>query len=277
MTEFFTNHEVTIRLVSFAGIFGIMAVAEIAAPKRRLVLGRGHRWLTNLLIVVTDTVLLRIVMPLFAVGMAVLAAERGWGLLNLWQGPELLKWLVALIALDMLIYWQHVASHYFSPLWALHKMHHTDRDIDVTTALRFHPLEIILSMAFKLLCVLALGAPVGAVILFEVVLNGSAMFNHANLRLPRSVDRVLRWFIVTPDMHRVHHSVDAPETNSNYGFNLSVWDRVFGTYRDQPQKGHDAMTIGLPEYQSEKPASFWWSLTLPFRSTTKNSEQVSSS
>lgn len=266
-----------IRLVSFAGIFGIMALAEIAAPKRRLVLGRGHRWLTNLLIVVTDTVLLRIVMPLFAVGMAVLAAERGWGLLNLWEGPELLKWLVALIALDMLIYWQHVASHYFSPLWALHKVHHTDRDIDVTTALRFHPLEITLSMAFKLLCVLVLGAPVGAVILFEVVLNGSAMFNHANFRLPRSVDRVLRWFIVTPDMHRVHHSVDVPETNSNYGFNLSIWDRLFGTYRDQPQKGHDAMTIGLPEYQSEKPASFWWSLALPFRSNTKNSEQVSSS
>ena len=203
--------------------------------------------------------------PVLAVAMAEIAAARGWGLLNLVDLPLWLEFVIAVAVLDMLIYAQHVATHKTPILWRLHQVHHADRDIDVTTGARFHPVEIVLSMGYKLLCVIALGPSALAVFVFEVLLNASAMFNHANVRLPLSVDRVMRSVIVTPDMHRVHHSIVRNETDSNYGFFLSIWDRLFGTYIAQPRDGHDGMTIGLKEYQTPKPANLFWCLWLPFR------------
>ncbi|WP_084650460.1 sterol desaturase family protein [Stappia stellulata] len=242
-----------------------MAAFELVLPRRDLTLGRGRRWLTNLAIVATDTAVLRIVFPMAAVGIALWASENGIGLFP-WL--ELSFWLAALLGfvlLDFAVWAEHWASHKIPLLWRIHKMHHVDRDIDVTTALRFHPLEILISMAWKAAVVVAFGIPVVAVLVFEVVLNGAAMFNHANVKLPGWLDRGLRLLVVTPDMHRVHHSVIRRETDSNYGFNLSIWDRLFRTYVDQPRDGHAGMTIGLAEYQTPEPAGYLWSLALPFR------------
>ncbi|WP_093810487.1 sterol desaturase family protein [Stappia sp. ES.058] len=244
-----------------------MAVFELALPRRELTLGRGWRWVTNLAIVATDTAVLRVVFPMAAVGIALWAGEEGIGLFA-WLGvPFWLAATLGFVLLDFAVWAEHWASHKIPLLWRIHKMHHADRDIDVTTALRFHPLEILISMAWKAAVVVAFGIPAVAVLVFEVVLNGAAMFNHANVKLPVWLDRVLRMLIVTPDMHRVHHSIIRQETDSNYGFNLSVWDRLFRTYVDQPRKGHAGMTIGLAEYQTPEPAGYLWSLALPFRRT----------
>lgn len=258
------DNESVLRLSVFAGIFLLAMMAETILPRRSRVLPRARRWVANIAIVIIDTVALRLLMPLIAVGAALIAAEQGWGLFNILTLPDGLAVLFAVIALDLAIYGQHVASHKIPVLWALHKVHHADRDIDVTTALRFHPVEILASMLYKIVVVIALGAPVAAVIIFEVLLNACAMFNHANLKLPASADKMLRLFLVTPDMHRVHHSVLHDETDSNYGFCLPWWDRLFRTYKAQPDAGHDNMTIGLPDYQTDKPASLFWSLWLPF-------------
>lgn len=249
------THEPMIRLSAFLGVFLVMAVWEAASPRRRRHVLRLLRWSNNLALVALDTAVLRVAFTILAVGAAMIAAEQGWGLLNLVALPEWLAILVAVLVLDLAVYGQHVLFHHVPWFWRLHRMHHADLDFDVTTALRFHPLEIMLSMLIKLGVVVLLGAPAVAVVIFEVLLNATAMFNHANLRLPAWLDRGLRLVLVTPDMHRVHHSVRREETNSNYGFNLSVWDRLFGTYRDQPKDGHEAVTIGLEQFRT--PRDLW--------------------
>jgi sterol desaturase/sphingolipid hydroxylase (fatty acid hydroxylase superfamily) len=266
-----------IRLAVFASVFLVMALFELAAPKRRLIAPKGRRWLTNLGISVTGTVLIRLMamlaVPLAAIAAASYAETHGIGLLNQLDWPEWLKITVALLVLDLAIWAQHLASHKIPLFWRLHRVHHADRDIDVTTAVRFHPIEIGLSMLWKIAVVMAIGAAPLAVFLFEVILNACAMFNHANIALPAWLDRPLRLLIVTPDMHRVHHSVLWREHDSNYGFNLSVWDRLFRTYTAEPEGGHQGMTIGLTPYQSEAPTRFGWSLLLPFAQRTSEPAQ----
>lgn len=264
---FLEYYENIIRLSIFASVFILMAVLEAVLPRKKRTLLRGARWFTNGSLVVINTLTLRLAAPILAVGLAEIASERGWGLLSLLSLPVWIELIIAVSALDMLIYAQHVASHKIPILWRFHKVHHVDRDIDVTTGARFHPIEIILSMGYKLVCVIALGPSALSVFIFEVLLNASAMFNHANVRLAEVIDRNMRLAVVTPDMHRVHHSIIHQETDSNYGFFLSVWGRLFGTYKAQPSKGHEGMTIGLVEHQTKKPASLLWSLTLPFMSS----------
>lgn len=259
------SYETAIRLGVFAGLLVVLLLAEAIWPRKNRVESRLARWRTNAVFTVVDALALRLLVPLAAVGVAAYASTQGWGLLNMIALPDWVVIIISLILLDMAIYWQHVATHKIPILWRLHQVHHTDRDMDVTTAVRFHPIEICLSMVYKMAIVAILGAPVAAVILFEVILNGCAMFNHANLRLPKWLDRALRIFIVTPDMHRVHHSAQPTETNSNYGFSTSLWDRIFGSYTAQPSAGHNAMTIGLSEHQNEHPREVLWSFMLPFK------------
>jgi sterol desaturase/sphingolipid hydroxylase (fatty acid hydroxylase superfamily) len=243
--QFVLAHEPAIRLGFFVGVFALVALWELAAPRRALTVSRALRWGSNLGLVVLNTVLLRLMFPLAAVGVAAFGAASGWGLLNHFEVPFWLAVPVAVIAMDFVIWLQHVMVHAVPALWRLHQVHHADLDYDLTTGARFHPIEIALSMLIKFATITVLGPPVLAVVIFEVLLNATAMFNHGNIRLPAALDRVLRWFVVTPDMHRVHHSVEDDETNSNFGFNLPWWDRLFGTYRAQPRAGHDAIVIGI--------------------------------
>ena len=258
-------HESALRLAGFAGIFAAMALWELLAPRRRQSFGRGKRWPSNIGIVVLDTLLVRLVFPTAAVGVALLAEEHGWGLLHALNAPAWLAIIASVILLDLAIYLQHVLFHAVPVLWRLHRMHHADLEFDVTTGVRFHPIEILLSMGIKLGVVAALGTPAVAVLIFEVLLNATSMFNHGNVRLPERFDRVLRWLVVTPDMHRVHHSVVPRETNSNFGFNLPWWDRLFGTYRAQPAVSHEAMTIGIEQFRDPRELSFDRMLSQPFR------------
>lgn len=264
------SSESIVRFASFAIVLIVMAVLEVAWPMRPRHLTRRRRWPTNLVMTSLGMALVRllsiIAAPLAATGAAIYAEDQRLGALNLVDAPQWLELLVSVVVLDGLIYLQHVASHKVPVLWRLHRVHHADRDIDVTTGVRFHPVEIGLSMLYKSALVVTLGISPLAVLLFEVILNGTAMFNHANVRLPGWLDRVVRLVLVTPDMHRVHHSVLRREHDTNYGFALSLWDRLFGTYTDQPESGHEGMTIGLTEYQSEQPGRLDWSLLLPFRS-----------
>ncbi len=257
--------ELLIRLSAFALVFAAMALWEIAAPRRKLTAGRKPRWPSNLGILVVDALVVRILVPTAAVGAALLAAGRGWGLLHLAGLRLSVAVLLSFLVLDLVIYGQHVLFHKVPMLWRLHRMHHADLDIDVTTGGRFHPFEILISMAVKIAVVIAFGIPVVAVLLFEVVLNATSMFNHANVAMPAALDRVLRWLVVTPDMHRVHHSILRQETDSNFGFNLPWWDRLFGTYRVAPQAGHDGMTIGLPIFRDPGELRLDRLLTQPFR------------
>lgn len=261
--------ETALRLSAFAGIFAAMAVLELLIPRRKPGQPRARRWFTNLAIVGIDSLLVRLmalfVIPLAAVSTALWAEARGWGLLNAAAWPSWLEFALAILLLDLALYAQHVASHKAPLLWRLHRVHHADRDFDVTTGIRFHPIEIGLSMLWKMLVVLALGAPAAAVVLFEVILNGCSMFNHSNIALPGWLDRFLRAFIVTPDMHRVHHSVHRDEHDRNFGFNLSIWDRLFRTYTAQPREGHPGMRLGLKAWQNAGPTQLGWSLALPFR------------
>jgi sterol desaturase/sphingolipid hydroxylase (fatty acid hydroxylase superfamily) len=250
MSALLLGYEPAIRLGFFAATLVAMAVWEALLPRRRRTLSRWARWPSNLAITALDTFALRLVMPIAAVGLAGLGQERGWGLLNNLLLPGWLKIVAAVVLLDLAIYLQHVMFHAVPALWRLHRMHHADLDFDVTTGVRFHPFEILISALLKLAAVAALGAPAVAVLLFEVLLNASSLFNHANVALPQRVDRMLRWFVVTPDMHRVHHSILPNETNSNFGFNLPWWDRLFGTYCAQPSAGHEAMTIGLDMFRA---------------------------
>jgi sterol desaturase/sphingolipid hydroxylase (fatty acid hydroxylase superfamily) len=244
--------EAAIRLGFFFGVFAVMAVWELLAPRRTLQAGKPLRWGSNLGLVVLNSVLLRLVAPLGAVTFALFAEARGWGLFQSIAAPDWLVIVASVLLLDLAIYLQHVMFHAVPLFWRLHMVHHADLDFDVTTGLRFHTVEILLSMGIKAGVVLLLGAPAVAVLIFEVLLNATSMFNHSNVRMPIAVDRVLRWLVVTPDMHRVHHSVYPRETNSNFGFNLPWWDRLLGTYRSQPTDGHLQMTIGLKEYRDER-------------------------
>ena len=246
-------HEPVIRLSAFLGVLLVVAAGEAWAPKRERAVSRRARWPHNLGIVAVNTLVVRGALPLTTVGLAVLAENRGWGLFH--THHSLPGWLVVLLSvavLDLAIYLQHVLLHAVPVLWRLHRMHHADLDFDVTTGVRFHPLEILLSMLYKLALIVALGSPAIAVMIFEVLLNAGSMFNHANLRLPAPVDRVLRRLVVTPDMHRVHHSAIPVETNSNFGFTFPWWDWLCGTYRAQPAAGHDAMTIGLEAFRDPR-------------------------
>ncbi len=263
------SNENFIRIGVFAAVLAIMAILEALFPRRKRTQGRGRRWVTNLGLVVIDSVAVKLLVPITALAAAEIASAKGWGLFALVDLPVVFEIVAAVILLDLAIYGQHIASHKLPILWRFHKVHHADRDIDVTTGTRFHPVEIVLSMFYKCLCVLLIGPAVIAVFIFEVVLNATAMFNHANVRLPSWLDRGIRMILVTPDMHRVHHSVIRRETDSNYGFSLSVWDRLFRTYIPQPAAGHDRMTIGLSQYQTSRPSSLTWCLNLPFRSSKK--------
>ena len=249
MDELISNHEAAIRLGSFLGVFALMAFWEVLAPRRTLTQPKGSRWLNNIGLVVFNTALLRVVFPVAAIGVAEYAQLRQWGLFNLVEVHPAVALVTSVIVLDAAIYLQHVMFHAVPLLWRLHRVHHADLDFDVTTGARFHPIEILLSMLIKFTVIVLLGPPLAAVVIFEVLLNAMAMFNHSNVRLPLALDGVLRRIIVTPDMHRVHHSHLADETNSNFGFNLSVWDRVFGTYRAQPAAGHTDMVIGIDTFR----------------------------
>lgn len=243
--EWALAHEPAVRLSAFLGVFALMAAWEALAPRRARALPRRVRWLHNLALVALNSLILRLLFPLAAVGFALLGAERGWGLLNAFAVPFWPAFALSLIALDFVIYLQHVMFHAVPLLWRLHRVHHADADFDVTTGARFHPVEILLSMLIKFAAIAVLGAPAAAVLAFEVLLNATAMFNHANLRLPELVDRLLRWILVTPEMHRIHHSMEAPEANSNFGFNLPWWDRLCGTYRERARLPQESMAIGV--------------------------------
>ena len=263
--EYTLAHEPAIRLAAFFGIFALMAAWEVAAPRRVRLHSRAVRWTANLGLVVLNTVLLRLLFPLAAVGFAAFAAERGWGLLNNLTLPEPLALLLAVVAMDFAIWLQHVMFHAVPALWRLHQVHHADPDYDLTTGARFHPIEIVLSMLIKISVIAVIGAPAAAVLVFEVLLNATAMFNHGNVKLPDGIDGSLRLLLVTPDMHRVHHSTDNVEANSNFGFNLSVWDRLFGTYRAQSRLPQESMDIGVTSLSDDpRCVSLTGMLVIPF-------------
>ena len=257
--------EPLVRLAAFLAVLLAMAAWELAAPRRPLRHRRRLRWTGNLGVVIVATLLVRLVFPAAAVGMAVLAQARGWGLLNQVGWPGWAEIAAAVVALDFAIYLQHVLFHAVPAFWRLHRMHHADLDFDVTTGVRFHPLEILLSMAIKLGVVAALGPAPVAVVTFEILLNATSMFNHGNVRMPAALDRALRWIVVTPEMHRVHHSIRRDETNSNFGFNLPWWDRLLGTYRAQPRDGHEEMTIGIEQFRDPRELRLDRMLVQPLR------------
>ena len=258
------HDEQIIRLSFFFGVLACVGVWEVIAPRRALTDSKGRRWFANLSLVVIDTTVVRFLLPVVPVGMAYLARERGWGVLNSIALPEWIAIVLAVVALDFVIYLQHVLFHFLPVFWRFHRMHHTDLDIDVTTGNRFHPIEIVISIGIKLAAVVLIGPPAVAVVIFEVVLNATSQFNHGNIRMPEAADRFLRLILVTPDMHRVHHSVIPRETNSNFGFNLPWWDRLCGTYRPQPELGHTGMTIGLKEFRDPALLSLPRLLVQPF-------------
>jgi sterol desaturase/sphingolipid hydroxylase (fatty acid hydroxylase superfamily) len=260
----FTGDPVTLRLAAFLSVFVVLALLEKIRPRRTLTVSKSRRWLVNLTLVAANSLLMRFVFPLAPFALATLAQSRGWGLFHLLKLPGPLEIVISLLLLDLLIYGQHRLFHRIPIFWRIHRMHHTDLDLDVTSGTRFHPLEIFLSLTIKLSAVLLLGTSPLSVLLFEIVLNATSMFNHANLRLPPAMDRWLRLFLVTPDMHRVHHSIIPRETNSNYGFNLSCWDRLLGSYRAQPRDGHEGMTIGLKAWRNQSELGLWQVLKIPF-------------
>ena len=262
------SQEPLIRLGFFLAVFGAMAVWELLAARRELRASKGGRWAANLSLVALNALMLRLLLPAAALEMAMTASARGWGLLNNVAVPYAAAIVASIVLLDLVVYLQHVLFHAVPVLWRLHLVHHADVDFDVTTGARFHTIEILVSMLLKVAAVALLGAPVIAVLAFEILLNATSLFNHANVRLPLPVDRVLRWFVVTPDMHRVHHSVKSHECNSNFGFNLPWWDRILGTYRDQPAAGHEAMRIGVAHMQEPRSQPLHRLLALPFFAPT---------
>jgi len=257
--------ESAIRLISFLGTFLLLALAELVWPRRPLTVPKGRRWLANIVMVAVDTGVTRLAVPLMPVGMAGIASVKGWGVLNLLPFPAWGEIAIAVLFLDLVIYVQHRAFHRIPLCWRFHRMHHTDLDLDVSSGNRFHPVEIAASTAIKLAAVAVIGATPLAVLIFEVLLNATSLFNHSNIRLPAPLDGWLRLVLVTPDMHRVHHSVIPRETDSNFSFNVPWWDRLLGTYRAQPREGHDGMTIGLKEYRDPDKLGLWGLLMVPFR------------
>jgi sterol desaturase/sphingolipid hydroxylase (fatty acid hydroxylase superfamily) len=265
--------EAWIRLGIFVLVFASMAVWELAAPRRPQRIARRTRWPANLGVLAIDTLVVRLIFPTAAFGFALVAQSRGWGLLARLDSPEWLEMALTVLVLDIAIYAQHVLFHRVPLLWRLHRMHHADLEFDVTTGVRFHPLEILLSLAIKLAVIAALGAHALGVLVFEVLLNATSMFSHGNVRLPASLDSLLRRLLVTPEMHRVHHSVERHETDSNFGFNLSWWDRLFGTYRREPAGGHLRMVLGIPEFRSEEDLRLDRMLLQPLRGADPSEEQ----
>jgi sterol desaturase/sphingolipid hydroxylase (fatty acid hydroxylase superfamily) len=261
-------NEESIRLGFFFGVLIIIAIWELLSPRRKLATSKPVRWASNLGIVLIDTALVKLIFPVMAINVAFVAQENSWGLLNNISLPYWVEVAMGVLILDCIIYLQHLMFHAVPLLWRLHMMHHADLDYDVTTGLRFHPIEIIISMVIKMASVAALGASPVTVVLFEIVLNATAMFNHGNIKLPLGLDAVLRLLVVTPDMHRVHHSVTIRETNSNFGFNFPWWDRLFGTYRAQPAAGHEGMTIGLAQFRDPGKNNLFGMLVLPFTGKT---------
>lgn len=260
------EHEPAIRIAAFVGVFGVMVIWEFFRPRRPVSIPRSQRWPGNMGIQVANALMLRLIFPGVAVGFALAFEATGTGWLNRWNGPAWLEFGLALLLLDLAIYVQHVVAHRIPWLWRLHRMHHSDMHLDATSALRFHPIEICLSMLWKAAVLWLLGAPPEAVLVFEVLLNAMAMFNHANVRISERLDRALRLFVVTPDMHRIHHSVDWGETNSNFGFNLSCWDRIFGTYREQAQAGQLGMVLGVAQFRGPNESRIDRLLLQPLRS-----------
>jgi sterol desaturase/sphingolipid hydroxylase (fatty acid hydroxylase superfamily) len=258
-------NEVTVRLGAFIGVFTMMALWEVAAPRRPRSYPRAKRWPSNLAIAALNTGLVRILLSATAVSLAALCTQRGWGLLNNLPLSSWCRIITSVILLDLAIYLQHVMFHAVPALWRVHRMHHTDLDFDVTTGARFHPIEIILSMLIKFGIIAVIGASAPGVLIFEVLLNATSMFNHGNVRIPVGLDRYLRWLVVTPDMHRVHHSIVVAETDSNFGFNLPWWDRLLGTYRAQPAAGHEGMTIGIEQFRVGRELWLDRMLLQPFR------------
>lgn len=273
LTDMLLTHEPVIRGAVFIVILLAVAVWEIVAERRHQSISRRQRWPANLAIVVLDTMVVRLVFPLAGVGAAFLASERGWGLFNIVETPVWLALVLSVLILDLAIYFQHRLFHAIPWLWRLHRMHHADLEFDVTTGLRFHPLEILISMGIKLIAVMLLGAPAVSVIIFEVILNATSMFNHGNVNLPASVDRWLRFLLVTPDMHRVHHSIVRRETDSNFGFNIPWWDRLFGTYIDQPTGGHLKMVIGIEQFRDSNDLRLGRMLLQPFKNSVRDERQ----
>lgn len=268
MTFFLSNQlpsELSIRLLVFVGVFIAMALWEVAGPRRERSVGRAARWPANIGVTILNSVVVRILIPGGAVAMAVAAERHHFGLLNHVALPDVIAVATGVILLDLVIYLQHVMFHAVPVLWRVHRMHHADIDLDVTSGARFHPFEIVLSMMIKLGVVAALGTPASAVLIFEVLLNATSMFNHSNVAMCVGVDRVLRLIVVTPDMHRVHHSIVVRETNSNFGFNLPWWDRWFGTYRAEPGAGQLGMTIGIDQFREPRESTLGRMLTQPFR------------
>jgi sterol desaturase/sphingolipid hydroxylase (fatty acid hydroxylase superfamily) len=270
MLEVTSQYEPYIRLGAFGGVFLAMAIWEVAGPRRPQTIGRHVRWPSNLGIVALDALLVRLVFPTTAVGLALVADTRGWGLFHLVALPTWIAVVASVVLLDLAIYLQHVLFHAVPVLWRLHRMHHADLAFDVTTGLRFHPIEILVSMLLKLAVIAALGTPAVAVLIFEVLLNATSMFSHGNVRIVHRLDAVLRWVVVTPDMHRVHHSIQSMETNSNFGFNLSWWDRLFGTYRPEPSAGQEAMTIGIEQFRDPRELRLDRMLVQPFHGNVGN-------
>ena len=264
ISEFIVSHEATIRMTFFVGIFVIVALIELAVPRRPLTTSKAGRWFANIGIVIINTVVLRLLVPAGAVGLSVWVGRQGWGVFNYLDWPIWIEVILSVILLDFVIYLQHLMFHAVPLLWRFHMMHHADLDYDLTTGTRFHPIEIIISLGIKATAISVLGAPAVGVIIFEILLNGTAMFNHGNFYIPLGIDRILRLMVVTPDMHRVHHSVFPSETNSNFGFNLPWWDRLMGTYRAQPTKGHDGMTIGLNQFRDPARLTLPRIIALPF-------------
>ena len=256
--------EISTRLVFFCGTFMVIALWELIAPRRQLTTAKGRRWVTNLSMVAIDTAIVRLLFPSLPVGIAFIAGQREWGLLNTLDISPVVSFIAGLVMLDFAIYLQHVLFHKLPILWRIHRMHHTDLDLDVTSGNRFHPLEIVISVGIKMGAIILTGAPALSVLAFEIILNATSMFNHGNIVIPQPVDRWLRLLVVTPDMHRIHHSVIPRETNSNYGFNLPWWDRICGTYREQPEAGHEGMTIGLKEFRDPDALTLPRLLMLPF-------------
>ncbi len=258
------DNELLIRLGFFFGILVVMFLWELIAPRRPLTTSKIIRWFSNLGLVLIDSIVVRLFFPTALAGIALLVQQRGWGLFNQFELPYLLKIIFSVLVLDLVIYLQHIMFHSVPLFWRLHMVHHTDMDFDVTTGVRFHPIEILLSMGIKMIVVVLIGAPAVAVLIFEIILNGTSMFNHGNVHYSQNIDSILRLLVVTPEMHRVHHSTIRWETNSNLGFNFPWWDRLFGTYRGQPAKGHLEMTIGLDQYKEPNKLTLPWLLVLPF-------------
>lgn len=256
-----------LRLGAFVVVFGAVALWELAAPRRTSTFTRSRRWPHNLGLVLVDAIVLRVLAPGAAIGVALATEERGWGLLNLLSVPSWAALLAGVVLLDLVVYFQHVMFHAVPTLWRLHRVHHADLDFDVTTGVRFHPVEILISTVIKCAAVAAIGASAAAVLAFELLLNATAMFSHANASVPPVIEPWLRLLAVTPDMHRVHHSVEYDESSSNFGFNLPWWDRIFGTYRPQPRTGHATMMIGVDAFRSPGDQRLDQLLIQPLRET----------